>query len=61
MYACDETVQQWGLDERHELVASLRGQRICIPDLHDLFKAWPEATNPQIAALRKDVDQILSQ
>jgi len=58
MLACDEAVQQSGLKERHELVKSLRGQHIRIPDLHSLFRAWPEATNTQIAALRIDIDQI---
>ena len=49
-------VQQWGLDERHRLADSLRGQHICIPNLHTLFQAWPEATNSHVAALRIKVD-----
>jgi len=60
MLACDEAVQQWGLKERHELVKSLRGEHIRIPDLHSLFQAWPEATHTQIAALRIDVDHTLN-
>ena len=60
MLACDGAVQQWGLNERHELVNSLRGQNVRIPDLHVLFQGWPEAMNPQIAALRRDVDQTLN-
>ena len=57
MLARDGAVQQRGPDERRELISSLRGQHIRIPDLHSLLLAWPEATNPQIAALRLDVDQ----
>jgi hypothetical protein len=48
------------LDERHQLIHSLRGQHLRIPDLHDLFQAWPEATSPYIANLRTDVDQTLN-
>lgn len=60
MLACDRAVQQPGLDERHELVKSLRGQHIRIPNLHSLLQGWPEATSPHIAALRIDVDQTLN-
>ena len=60
MLACDGAVQQWGLDERQELVNSLRGQQVHIPDLHSLFESWPEATSPHIAALRPKVDRTLN-
>ena len=60
MLSCDEAIQQRGLDERHGLVNSLRGQHIRIPNLHSLFQAWPEATSSHLAALRTDVDQTLN-
>lgn len=59
MLACNGAAQQSGL-ERCELVKSLQGRQIRISDLHSLIQAWPEATNPQIAALRIDIDQTLN-
>lgn len=59
MLACNEATEPSGLVQRQRLVRSLRGQRIQISDLHTLFQAWPEATNPQISALRLEVDQSL--
>lgn len=55
----EESFQQWGLEERHELAKSLRGQQLRIPDLHSLFPAWPEAINIDLPILRIDVDKIL--
>ena len=62
MPSYNRSVQQGalGLNERHELLKSLPGQHIHIPNLHGLFHAWPEATNPQIGALRIEVDQTLN-
>lgn len=60
MLVCGGEVQQSGQDERHRLLDSLRGQHICIPNLHTLFQAWPGATSPHVAALRIEVDQTLN-
>lgn len=60
MLAYDEAIQKRGLDERQGLVNTLRGQCVRIPNLHSLFRGWPEATNSHIAALRTEVDQTLN-
>ena len=45
--------------ERQKLLESLRDHQIDIPDLRPLFQAWPQAVNPQIDTLRRDVEQLL--
>ncbi|RYP49954.1 hypothetical protein DL769_011021 [Monosporascus sp. CRB-8-3] len=37
---------------REELLQLLRGQVLEIPDLHAIFKHWPQAVNPRLDRLR---------
>lgn len=48
-----------GSNERSELVDSLRGQNIDLPDLHKIFEGWPEAINEHVDSLRIVVDADL--
>lgn len=46
-------------DKRSELVRSLQGQHIEIPDLHGFFRSWPDGVNHELVALRVYVDRTL--
>jgi hypothetical protein len=48
-----------GPDKRGELVRSLQGQQINIPDLHGFFRSWPDGVNHELDALREYVDRTL--
>ena len=41
---------------RQELLSSLRGRQVIVPDLQAIFHDWPQAVNPELATLSKDVD-----
>lgn len=57
----DGVVEQAGLDKRHELASSLRGQKVHLPDLYSILEGWPEATSSHLMALRAVVDQTLDE
>lgn len=44
---------------REELVASLRGSRVTIPDLKFLMRHWPQGVHPDLERLEKDVQARL--
>src|SRR4051812_4908001 len=46
-------------DVRKNLLASLRGQTIQVPDLRHLFRNWPTKTNPEVDRMRQDIRQWL--
>ncbi|RDA88977.1 hypothetical protein CP532_0611 [Ophiocordyceps camponoti-leonardi (nom. inval.)] len=45
--------------QRQELLESLLGQRVQIPDLQGLFSEWPLAVNPEVEKLRSFVSSSL--
>jgi hypothetical protein len=44
---------------RQQLLKSLRGRSIHIPDLQALLAQWPQDVNTQLEHLKKDVDEKL--
>ena len=44
---------------RQQLLHSLRGQSVVIPDLRTLFDHWPQGVNPEVERLREDVENRL--
>ena len=44
---------------RQQLLHSLRGQSLVIPDLRTLFDHWPQGVNPEVERLREDVESRL--
>ena len=48
-----------GHNERSQLLASLKGQRIHIPNLRPIFSGWPARVNPNREALVPFVDETL--
>ncbi|KAL8747718.1 MAG: hypothetical protein Q9190_000459 [Brigantiaea leucoxantha] len=44
---------------RQQLLDSLRGQELRIPNLQAFFDGWPQSINPNLSHLRKDVDDRL--
>lgn len=48
-----------GCNERAEVLNLLRGQKVDLPDLHQLFEGWPAATNVEVDSLRTVVDADL--
>ena len=49
-----------GLDHsRQQLLSSLRGCQMVIPDLQAIFEKWPQAVNPNLKSLSQDVDERL--
>lgn len=44
---------------RQQLVKSLQGRSLCIPDLQAFLGHWPQYINPDFERLRQDVDQTL--
>lgn len=44
---------------RNELLASLRGRTLEIPDLQALLSHWPQYVHLELDRLRKDVDRKL--
>ena len=44
---------------RLELLRSLRGQVVRYPNLRDLFRSWPEATNNNISNVRQETANYL--
>ena len=44
---------------RHQLIESLRGCELQIPDLQALFGHWPQQINPELDSLRTHVDEWL--
>lgn len=59
MSTLTEPAPQGGLDERRQVISSLKGKQVRIPDLNSLFESWPEATSPQLPALRLDVERTV--
>ena len=49
-----------GIDtSRQELLDSLRGQELHVPDLEKLFCHWPQCVNADLPMLREDVEAKL--
>lgn len=46
-------------NSRQQLLKSLQGQSLVIPDLEILFDHWPQNVNPEENRLRDDVDRKL--
>ena len=44
---------------RQQLLKSLQGRSLHIPDLQALLDHWPQYVNPEVGRLRKDVDDRL--
>ena len=44
---------------RQQLLKSLQGHSLHIPDLQALLDHWPQYVNPEVGRLRKDVDNRL--
>ena len=44
---------------RDEIVAHLRGQRVSIPDLENMFAEWPSLVNPNENVVKTVVDYVL--
>ncbi|KAE8149091.1 terpenoid synthase [Aspergillus avenaceus] len=45
-----------GRNPRQRLLLQLRGHSFVIPDLQRVFAHWPQAINPEVGRLRKDVE-----
>ena len=41
------------------LIQSLKGQKVRLPDLHNIFADWTEAVNPEVERMREDVSKRL--
>ena len=48
-------------EDREQLLQSLRGRKLRIPDLQALVRQWPQYVNPELDRLRADVDQRLQE
>ena len=59
LHTMHQTAQNQSPDKRNELASALRGQRIEIPDLRDIFRSWPKGVNPERRALHDHVSQIV--
>ncbi|KAL6715535.1 hypothetical protein ACLMJK_006496 [Lecanora helva] len=44
---------------RDNLLKSLQGRCLCIPDIQELLENWPQYVHPELESLRKDVDKKL--
>lgn len=44
---------------RQQLLKSLQGRSLHIPDLQALLDDWPQYVNPEVGRLREDVDERL--
>jgi len=44
---------------RQQLLDSLRGSRMVIPDLQAIFARWPQGVNPSLGLLAQDVNERL--
>lgn len=42
---------------KEQLLKSLRGRKLDIPDLQDLFRDWPQCVNPEVERLRSAVNE----
>ena len=49
------------IETREELLRSLHGCTLSIPDLTELLSQWPRGMNPEINRLRKAVDEKLEE
>ncbi|KAL8664204.1 MAG: hypothetical protein Q9202_003282 [Teloschistes flavicans] len=49
------------IESRDELLASLRGTTLKIPDVQQLLKEWPQYINLELNRLRGDVDEKLQE
>jgi hypothetical protein len=45
---------------RQQLLASIRGQTVRIPDLKPYFASWPTTTSVHVDRLRQDVQQWIN-
>ena len=54
-------VMDFRIDTREELLKSLRGRTLSVPDLQALLSKWPQDINPELDRLRKDVDEMLQE
>lgn len=48
-----------GLNDQSEILNSIRGQKVNVPDIHQMFEGWPMATNIHLNSLRPIVDADL--
>lgn len=48
-----------GKSGRSEIVNLLRGQKVDLPDLHQIFEGWPEAIGDHVDSMRIVVDADL--
>ena len=46
---------------RKQILESLRGQSLIVPDLQLFFKHWPQRINPEEKRLRDDVNRRLEE
>jgi hypothetical protein len=46
-------------DQRHNILAGLRGQQIRIPDLHAIFSGWPQDTSEHMPDIVPTMNKIL--
>ena len=44
-------------EDREQLLQSLRGRKLRIPDLQAMLKHWPQYVHPELDCLRKDVNR----
>ncbi|QSZ31558.1 hypothetical protein DSL72_001125 [Monilinia vaccinii-corymbosi] len=44
---------------RKQLVLSLKGQQVHIPDLSPIFQDWPQGVNAEVHGIRQDIEQRL--
>ena len=42
---------------KEQLLKSLLGQKLKIPDLQDLFHDWPQYVNPEVERVRSAVNE----
>ena len=42
---------------KEQLLKSLRGRKLEIPDLQDLFRDWPQCVHPEVERLRNAVNE----
>jgi hypothetical protein len=46
-------------NQRESILASLRGQQICIPDLHAIFSDWPQDISEHMHNIVPAMNKIL--
>lgn len=46
---------------REDIITSLKGKTVSIPDLHALFADWPYAVSPDIERLRNDMNVFIEE